>query len=152
MAALGVDEVILSSSHKVLEKEKGTPQHGVDILVIDDDVEISKLLVRIFQTEDYSVKVALSSEEGLRLIRELSPRLILLDIMLGQSSGWSICEALKKDSEYESFKHLNIIMFSVSRAQKDAEMARTYQVKDFIHKPFEIHDLLKRVERWVKKT
>jgi DNA-binding response OmpR family regulator len=97
------------------------------------------------------VKVALNSEEGLRLIRELSPRLILLDIMLGQSSGWSIVEALKKDANYESFKHLNIIMFSVSRAQKDTEMARTYQVKDFIHKPFEIHDLLKRVERWVEK-
>lgn len=67
----------------------------INVLTIDDDPAITELLSVILRTHNFEVLVSNSGEEGIRIIREKSPQLVLLDLMMPGMDGWQICKAVR---------------------------------------------------------
>jgi len=112
------------------------------ILVADDDPGIVDVLTLILEDAGYKIKSTLSGHSVVNLKQDL-PDLILLDIWLAGMDGGNICKFLKSQKKTN---HIPIVMIS---ANKDTEeIALAAGANDFIKKPFEMADLLSRVEKF----
>ena len=65
------------------------------VLTIDDDPAITDLLSVLLTANGFDVLVANSGKEGLRMINELSPRIVVLDLMMPDMDGWQVCKAIR---------------------------------------------------------
>ena len=109
------------------------------ILVIDDEVQIRKLLQITLQSNDYQVQEAATAKEGLILAANHPPDLILLDLGLPDEDGNSV---LKKLREWYSKP---IIIISVQSSEEDIVKALDNGANDYIIKPFRTGELLARI-------
>lgn len=113
------------------------------ILVADDDQSILDVLkLMLEQVGGYEVETTTDGESVLRLNEEEYPDLILLDLWMSGIDGSEVCRSLKAD---EKTKHLPLIIFSANRDVKD--ISQKAGADDFIAKPFQMSDLLEKVER-----
>lgn len=111
------------------------------ILVADDDPAILDSIQIILEDEGYNVITTVNGETVAKMFEE-QPDLLLLDIWMSGQDGRDICKALKSQ---DTTRHIPIIMIS---ANKDTEeMAKISGANDFLSKPFEIDDLLKKVKK-----
>jgi DNA-binding response OmpR family regulator len=109
------------------------------ILVVDDDPALVQL-IRITLTQmDYEVISAASGEEGLRLLGETKPHLIILDIMMPQMDGWEFCSHIRKVST------VPIIMLTALGSQKDIVRGLHAGADDYLVKPFQKEELQARI-------
>ena len=112
------------------------------ILVADDDAAIVDAIQLILEDAGYDVQTTINGEDVMHMQNNF-PDLILLDIWMSGQDGRTICQYLKKQ---ESTKYIPVIMIS---ANKDTEqIAKTSGANDFITKPFEMNDLLKKVAQY----
>jgi CheY-like chemotaxis protein len=112
------------------------------ILVIDDDVEILGTVVDILEFEGYEVARAFNGAEGLALVEQLQPVLVLLDMRMPVLSGWDFARILK-----ERGVHVPILVMTA--AQDAAHWAAEIGAAGYVAKPFHVADLLTAVERFV---
>jgi DNA-binding response OmpR family regulator len=121
------------------------------VLVVDDDTPI-RLLCRVnLEAEGMEVVEAQTGPEGLEKAREVSPDVVLLDVMLPQLDGWRVAEALLEDPQTGKIP----IVFLTARAElRDQAKGLEIGGVDYITKPFNpveladsIRDLLGRVQR-----
>ncbi|MDF2815315.1 MAG: response regulator, partial [Paenibacillus sp.] len=87
------------------------------VLIIDDDIDMLKLLQRHLQRERYSVLLALNGKDGLQLAREHKPDAILLDVMMPGMDGWSVLGSLKKETDPE-IAAIPVILLSITDDRK----------------------------------
>jgi DNA-binding response OmpR family regulator len=113
------------------------------ILVADDDAAIVDAIQLILEDADYTVETTLNGEDVLKM-EDNFPHLILLDIWMSGQDGRTICKYLKKQ---KLTRHIPIIMISANR--DTSQIAKTAGADDFITKPFEIDELLKKVKKYV---
>ncbi|MBI3932361.1 MAG: response regulator [Acidobacteria bacterium] len=115
------------------------------ILVVDDDENILKLIQTILQTRRYKVLTAKAGREALAKVREAMPDLVILDGMLPEVHGFEICRQLKTS---ERFRHIPVIMVSAVHTgwRFAADVKEKYGADDYVEKPFDPADLLRRVE------
>lgn len=116
---------------------------GERILIIDDELNIVELLKYNLESNGYKVIYALSGREGLNLVREKKPDLVLLDIMLPEIDGFDICKDIKKNSETEA---IPIIMLTAKSEEFDKILGLELGADDYITKPFSIRELLTRMK------
>ncbi len=112
------------------------------LLAIDDSELIHKILRVRLQHEQLEVHSALSGAEGIRLAKELRPEVILLDIELGDLTGFEVLQQLKADPETRDIAVMLISAFSESI---DRVRGLDLGAVDFITKPFEVIELTARV-------
>ena len=86
-----------------------------NILIIDDVAENIKVLARILEDQNYSVKKALNGKVALRSIHSNPPDLILLDINMPDMDGYEVCQNLKSDS---TTKDIPVIFISASNSNR----------------------------------
>ena len=86
------------------------------ILVVDDEQDIVETMVFMLKQKGYECIWAYDGEEGLRLAKEESPDLIMLDVMMPKINGYKICRLLKFDSRY---KNIPIIMVTARGQEQD---------------------------------
>jgi len=110
-----------------------------DILIIDDETAIRRMLEITLQSNDYSVKEAGTAKEGLITAAKTPPDLVLLDIGLPDDSGHNV---LKKLREWYSKP---IIILSVQSSEEDIVNALDYGANDYLVKPFRTGELLARI-------
>lgn len=110
-----------------------------EILVIDDEEQIQKLLRITLQTNDFKVSGALTAKEGLRVAKTVNPDLIMLDLGLPDESGH---EVLKKLREWFTKP---VIILSVQSAEEDIVKALDNGANDYLVKPFRTGELLARL-------
>ena len=112
------------------------------ILVVDDHPDNLDLLEVVLKRQDYDVYRATSGMEALRTVPTVAPDLILLDIMMPEMDGYTVCERLKADS-----KTCNIPILFISALSDARDKVRAFQVggMDYITKPFQIKEVLARV-------
>ncbi|MGZ3898831.1 MAG: response regulator [Bacteroidia bacterium] len=110
-----------------------------EILVIEDEAQIRKLLGITLQTNDFKVNFAVNAKEGLVLARTYMPDLILLDLGLPDESGHIV---LKKIREWYTKP---IIILSVQSAEEDIVKALDNGANDYLVKPFRTGELLARI-------
>lgn len=110
-----------------------------EILVIDDEPQIRKLLKISLESNDYKVITASTGAEGLILAANHPPELIILDIGLPDKSGHEILQDLR--TWYEK----SIIILSVQNSENDIVQALDNGASDYLSKPFRTGELLARI-------
>ncbi len=117
-----------------------------DILVIDDEVQIRKLLKIALESNDYKVRLAATGKEGLSLAANHPPELILLDIGLPDMSGHDVLLELK------AWYNKPIIILSVQDNENSIIKALDNGASDYLTKPFRTGELLARIRSSIKKN
>jgi len=121
------------------------------ILVADDDKETVELIRMVLETKDYEIIPAYDGEEALAKAREEKPDLIILDILLPKVNGFRICRILKGEPECKSIPILILTAVTEESMRNDEYWRKRSGADDYITKPFEIMDLLERVDRLLKR-
>jgi two-component system, OmpR family, KDP operon response regulator KdpE len=110
-----------------------------EVLVIDDEPQIRKLLEITLQSNGYSVKLAISAKEGLIMAGNHPPDLILLDLGLPDESGHVVLQKLRQ------WLTNPIIILSVQKDEEDIIKALDNGANDYLSKPFRTGELLARI-------
>ena len=131
----------LPASSRTELNETGAPT----VLVVDDDLDIRKMVVRLLQSRGLEVLEADRGLLALRLVKEHNPNLILLDAMLPEVHGFEIAKRIKNSKRYG---RTPIIMISaVYRGWRFAEdLKQNCGVDHYLEKPFRIDELLRAVD------
>jgi DNA-binding response OmpR family regulator len=126
------------------------PKTGKRILVVDDEDDIRKLVRRLLTDRGHTVIEAERGLIALRLVKEETPDLILLDAMLPEVHGFDIARRIKGSAKYGAIPIL--MMSAVYRGWRIAEDLKTnYGIEDYIEKPFRIGDLITKVEHLLER-
>jgi CheY-like chemotaxis protein len=119
-------------------KEEGT------ILIVEDD-EDSRFVYRLlFEDEGYSVALARSGDEGLRMAREGHPDAVLMDVSIPGIDGWTATERLKGDPETAD---IPVIVLTAHAFPEDRKRASEVGCDVFLTKPCEPRDVMNEVRR-----
>ena len=117
------------------------------ILVVDDEVDLVETVRFSLELEGYDVLAAYNGEEALNQARKENPDLILLDLMLPKLDGYKVCRLLKFDERY---KHIPILMLTAKIQEKDKVTGMETGANEYITKPFEMDELMKKVKGYLK--
>jgi len=124
------------------------------ILLIDDDVDFVEATKIVLESKPYEVIVAYDGDDGLRKAREENPDLIILDIIMPGKDGFSTAEQLKKDSELSKIPVLVLTSYAEKGGESSiaASGGLTLETEDYIDKPIRPEELLKRVDKYLKRV
>lgn len=114
-------------------------------LVIDDEIEIAATTAEYFNMFDIKTAYATSYEEGIAFIEKNKVSLILLDINLGQNSGFEFCKVFRKKSD------VPVLFISARTADDDVLTALNIGGDDYITKPYTLNILLAKVKTVLKR-
>lgn len=117
-----------------------------EILIIDDEPQIRKLLQINLESNDYKVHLAATGKEGLIIAANHPPDLILLDIGLPDRSGHEVLRELRE------WYNKPIIMLSVVDNEADIVSALDNGATDYLTKPFRIGELLARIRAAIRRS
>jgi RNA polymerase sigma-70 factor, ECF subfamily len=112
------------------------------VLYIEDEEDYQILVGRILQRAGYPVRMASTGEEGLAMLRTERPSLLLLDINLPDTDGYTICQQLRQDGAYSD---LPILMLTVRRRPEEWLKGFSCGANDYLSKPFDPAGLLERL-------
>lgn len=119
------------------------PDKG-NILIVDDMPASLEVLIKILTEQGYEVRPAQNGQIALTAIQELPPDLVLLDICLPDMDGYEICQRLKADDDAQ-IRNIPIIFISVHGETEDKVKAFKIGGVDYITKPFQVEEVLARV-------
>lgn len=118
------------------------------ILVVDDEEDLCEILKFNLENEGYEVDTAYSAEEALKL--NLSAyHLFLLDVMMGEISGFHLARMIKLDAKTA---HIPIIFITAKDTENDTIHGFNIGADDYISKPFSIREVLVRVKAVIRRT
>ncbi|MEL6381001.1 MAG: response regulator [Cyanobacteria bacterium J06626_18] len=117
--------------------------HRADILAIDDTPENLQLLSQLLTERGYKVRSVTKGKTALRAAQAAPPDLILLDINMPEMGGYEVCEQLKADQRTRE-----IPVIFISALGETLDKVRAFQVGgvDFVTKPFQVEEVLARIE------
>lgn len=115
------------------------------ILIIDDEQINLDFFEVMLSRLGFSVLMASDGEEGLAMVKEYCPDLIILDNIMPRLTGWEMTKMLKHDEAYSKYSDIPIIMFSAMDAVKDKIEGFELGIDDYIIKPFNFSEVLARI-------
>lgn len=113
------------------------------ILVIDDSLVIRKMVEIALEDEDFEIKTAVSGKEGLDMMDEVNPDLVILDMMLPDINGMEILKTIKAS------RGIPVVMLSGKDSPQLIETAKKEGAEDFLPKPFKDDDLVQKVKNLI---
>ena len=116
------------------------------ILIIDDDVQLSELIVEFLQSFNYDISVKHNPEEGLAFFNEIGADLIILDIMLPGMDGFQVLRKLRENSTTP------VIMLTARGEVTDRIVGLELGADDYLSKPFEPRELLARIQSILRRS
>ena len=117
------------------------------ILVIDNDQDIINVLQQLLKRQGYTVATASQEADAYQKIGQFEPDLVLLDVLLSGVDGREICRQIKNSDPVEPVPV--IIISAHPGVQKHLEECKA---DDFILKPFDVHNLLQKIEQHLEKV
>ena len=118
------------------------------ILVVDDEEDLCEILKFNLENEGYEVDTAHSAEEALKL--DLTHyQLLLLDVMMGEISGFRMASMLKKEKDTA---HIPIIFITAKDTENDTVTGFNLGADDYISKPFSLREVVARVKAVLRRT
>ena len=99
------------------------------VLIIDDDPAMTELLTLLLKTRGLDASMANSGEDGIKLIREISPDVVILDLMMPGMDGWQVC------TEVRSFSDVPILILSALDSPGMVASALDAGADDYLVKP-----------------
>lgn len=121
-------------------KKSFTPR----IFIVEDDQNIRKFIEGLLKDFKYQAASSPSGSEALKRITEMIPDLILMDVLLEDMDGLSVCQKLHSDSRT---KKIPIIMISCMTDHSTMKSATAYGAVDFIEKPFKLSVLKDKIQK-----
>jgi two-component system KDP operon response regulator KdpE len=118
----------------------------VKLLIIEDDITLSRLLAGHLQSLGYDVMAAPGGAEGIRLAGEIAPDLVILDIMMPGMDGWEVCRRLRSTSP------VPILMLTAKGAQEDVIQGLELGADDYLKKPFDLRELELRIAAILRRS
>lgn len=120
------------------------------IVYVEDEAELIDLLRLILQDEKIVLKPALSGGEGLKLIRQLKPDLVILDLMLPDMGGWEVFEKMQQDA---SLENIPVIVITVrTEGLVEGIWPQVKQLAGYLLKPFTVQELRDIVGRTLEMS
>ncbi len=119
---------------------------SISVLVVEDDIHIAQLLQLYLEKEGYTVTLAADGGQGLAKFREVQPDLVLLDVMMPVMDGWTLCKMIRAESQTP------IIMLTAKSETDDKVAGLKNGADDYITKPFEMREVLARIEAVLRRT
>jgi two-component system KDP operon response regulator KdpE len=116
------------------------------ILVIEDEQEVVDLLALRLQQEGYEVLSAANGVEGLRVLQQEHPHLVVLDVMMPRMNGWETCKRIRQYSD------VPIIMLTALGQETDKVRGLELGADDFVTKPFSLAELVARVRAALRRS
>ncbi len=116
------------------------------ILVVEDEPALAESMQYALEVEGYEVHVATTGREGVDQARSLSPSLVLLDVMLPESSGLDVCRQIRSSSD------VPIIMVSARDAEADMVAGLELGADDYVTKPFSMRELVARARAQIRRS
>lgn len=127
-----------------------TSNHEGELVLIVEDDEDSRFVYRaILEDQGFTVVLATSGDEGLRIARERRPAAILMDVSIPGMDGWTTTQHLKKDPDTAS---IPVIVITAHAFPEDRRRAETVGSDGFLTKPCEPRDVLAEIERQIRAT
>ena len=119
---------------------------AISVLIVEDDRNIAELLQMYLEKEGYAVTVAHDGGQGLSKFRAIKPDLVLLDVMMPVMDGWAVCRAIRGESQTP------IIMLTAKGELDDKVQGLRSGADDYITKPFEMREILARIEAVLRRS
>ena len=118
----------------------------ISVLTIDDDAAITELLSIILQTYDFNILSANSGEEGVRIINEKFPHIVLLDLMMPVMDGWQVCKAIR------TFSNVPILILSALNDPSTVASILDTGADDYLVKPVPSAVLVAHINKLARRT
>ncbi|ATW24778.1 response regulator [Candidatus Formimonas warabiya] len=113
------------------------------ILVVDDETEILEVIKYNLERDGFNVVTCQAGKEAIRLVKEVKPDLIILDVMLPGMSGLEVCRYLRQN---EATRKIPIVMISARCEEFDKVLGLEMGADDYVAKPFSPRELVARVK------
>ena len=117
------------------------------VVIVEDDAAMAAALKDGFTYEGYDIELARDGEAGLKLARESSPDIVILDVMLPKMSGLDVCKRLRSEGSA-----LPIIMLTARGQEIDKVVGLKLGADDYVTKPFGFMELMARVEALLRRA
>ena len=117
-----------------------------NILVVDDDPNISRLEQLYLEKEGYEVRVAADGNDAIEAFRKLPPDMVLLDVMLPGADGYEVLKTIRKSSE------IPVIMITAKGETFDKVLCLELGADDYIVKPFDGKEMIARVKAVLRRA
>jgi DNA-binding response OmpR family regulator len=117
------------------------------ILIVEDDLSVQKALRRLFESEDYAVKLTSDGKTGLEAFHSSPPSAVVLDLRLPGLPGHDLCREIKKTAPL-----LPVIVLSAKSDVADKVLLLELGADDYVTKPFSPRELLARVKAAVRRN
>ena len=119
---------------------------AISVLIVEDDKNITELLQMYLEKEGYAVTTAGDGGQGLTKFRTIKPDIVLLDIMMPVMDGWEVCKAIRAESQTP------VIMLTAKSETDDKVTGLKSGADDYITKPFEMREVLARIEAVLRRA
>ncbi len=117
--------------------------HAKSVLVVDDEPNIVLSLEFLMQQAGFDVRVARDGEQALAAMREKTPDLVLLDVMIPRGDGYGVCKAVRANP---AWRDVRIIMLTAKGRDSEREKGIALGADDYITKPFSTREVVARVK------
>jgi DNA-binding response OmpR family regulator len=129
-----------------MQKSKSELRTQPLILAVDDDPAVLRIIEAQLTRHDYTVKTAKSGEEALRMLREITPAVLILDVVMNGMSGYEICQAVKKDARLQG---VPVVFLTARGTPQDYKTGHDLGAVIYMVKPFKAEKLLNVVQMLV---
>ncbi len=112
------------------------------ILIADDNENIREALTYLLEDEGYTLSVAKDGGEALRKVREVTPDILFLDIMMPEVNGYDVCRTIKNDPD---LKKTYVIMLTAKGQGDERDRCKEIGADEYVVKPFSPMDILAKI-------
>lgn len=117
----------------------------VDVLLIDDDPDLSIMLRTLLRGQDFHIRAAFDGEEGIEACKENMPDVVILDILMPGMDGWEVCERIRR------FSDVPILVLSALGSPASVARALDAGADDYLIKPIHASLLASRLRTLVRR-
>ncbi len=118
---------------------------AIEVLLIDDDVDLSMMLRTLLRGQDIQIRSVCSGEEGIRSVQDNPPDAVILDLLMPGMDGWEVCERIR------SFSDVPILILSALGAPGSVARALDAGADDYLIKPVHASLLATRLRTLVRR-
>ncbi len=118
----------------------------IKLLVIDDDTAVTDLLSLLLKSQGFEVFATNNSSDGLNMVRDVQPDLVILDLMMPEMDGWEVCRAVRQ------FSQIPIIILSALNDPTMIASVLDAGADDYLTKPTPSRVLVAHINRLTKRN
>jgi len=118
------------------------------LLLVEDEVELIKIVETYFRDEGYEVRIAMNAEEALVLLEDFFPDVVVSDVRMGRMDGFQFLETLRKSP---GKAQIPLIFLTILDDRASVERAKALGAAGYLTKPFDVEDLHDKIREVLAK-